>query len=64
MYALLLVFLVTVNELNGNLFLTTFSYFNYKFFSIPHLRTVSQLLANMESCQLSSLSQAHLPEKV
>ncbi|XP_024042619.1 tobamovirus multiplication protein 2B isoform X2 [Citrus sinensis] len=31
--------------------------------SVPHLRTVSQLLANMESCQLSSLSQAHLPEK-
>ncbi|KAK8599754.1 hypothetical protein V6N13_060423 [Hibiscus sabdariffa] len=28
--------------------------------SVPHLKTVIQLLENMESCQLSSLSQAHL----
>ncbi|KAM5573313.1 tobamovirus multiplication protein 2B [Rosa sericea] len=28
--------------------------------SLPHLQTVIQLLANMESCQLSSLSQAHV----
>lgn len=35
----------------------------YKFFSVPHLQTVIQLLENMESCQLSSLSQAKvLPE--
>ncbi|XP_057976684.1 tobamovirus multiplication protein 2B isoform X2 [Malania oleifera] len=27
--------------------------------SVPHLKTVSQLLVNMESCQLSALSQAH-----
>ncbi|KAL5778865.1 hypothetical protein ACOSQ2_009602 [Xanthoceras sorbifolium] len=26
--------------------------------SVPHLKTVSQLLANMESCQLSAFSQA------
>ncbi|CAL9029018.1 unnamed protein product [Prunus brigantina] len=32
--------------------------------SVPHLQTVIQLLANMESCQLSSLSQAKvLPEE-
>ncbi|XP_008238352.1 PREDICTED: tobamovirus multiplication protein 2B isoform X3 [Prunus mume] len=31
--------------------------------SVPHLQTVIQLLENMESCQLSSLSQAKvLPE--
>ncbi|XP_018849231.2 tobamovirus multiplication protein 2B-like [Juglans regia] len=28
--------------------------------SVPHLQPVVQLLANMESCQLNSLSQAHL----
>ncbi|KAB2632189.1 tobamovirus multiplication protein 2B [Pyrus ussuriensis x Pyrus communis] len=28
--------------------------------SVPHLQTVIQLLENMESCQLSSLSQAHV----
>ncbi|KAB1215843.1 Tobamovirus multiplication protein 2B [Morella rubra] len=28
--------------------------------SVPHLQTVMQLLANMESSQLNSLSQAHL----
>ncbi|KAK9927888.1 hypothetical protein M0R45_025051 [Rubus argutus] len=28
--------------------------------SLPHLQTVIQLLANMESCQLSSLSQARV----
>ncbi|PRQ18692.1 hypothetical protein RchiOBHm_Chr7g0208861 [Rosa chinensis] len=28
--------------------------------SLPHLQTVIQLLANMESCRLSSLSQAHV----
>ncbi|GMY29809.1 tobamovirus multiplication protein 2B [Fagus crenata] len=31
--------------------------------SVPHLQTVIQLLANMESCQLNSLSQAHLPKE-
>ncbi|XP_028762707.1 tobamovirus multiplication protein 2B isoform X1 [Neltuma alba] len=31
--------------------------------SVPHLKTVVQLLANMESCQLSPLSQAHPPQK-
>ncbi|KAI5327702.1 hypothetical protein L3X38_027098 [Prunus dulcis] len=32
--------------------------------SVPHLQTVIQLLENMESCQLSSLSQAKvLPEE-
>ncbi|XP_054824895.1 tobamovirus multiplication protein 2B [Prosopis cineraria] len=31
--------------------------------SVPHLKTVIQLLANMESSQLSSLSQAHPPQK-
>ncbi|KAI4315152.1 hypothetical protein L6164_027994 [Bauhinia variegata] len=31
--------------------------------SVPHLKTVIQLLANMESCQLNSLSQTHLPRK-
>ncbi|XP_022736849.1 tobamovirus multiplication protein 2B [Durio zibethinus] len=30
--------------------------------SAPHLKTVIQLLENMESCQLSSLSQAHLSQ--
>ncbi len=34
------------------------------FCSVPHLQTVIQLLANMESCQLNSLSQAHLPKEV
>ncbi|CAN6712223.1 unnamed protein product [Malus baccata var. baccata] len=28
--------------------------------SVPHLQTVIQLLENMESCQLVSLSQAHV----
>lgn len=28
--------------------------------SLPHLQTVIQLLANMESCQLSSLSQVRV----
>ncbi|GLT73270.1 hypothetical protein SLA2020_451410 [Shorea laevis] len=28
--------------------------------SVPHLQTVIQLLANMESCQINSLSQARL----
>ncbi|CAI0418442.1 unnamed protein product [Linum tenue] len=31
--------------------------------SAPHLRTVSQILANMENCQLSSLSSAHVAEE-
>ncbi|GLT34698.1 hypothetical protein SLA2020_091990 [Shorea laevis] len=32
--------------------------------SVPHLKTVTQLLANMESWQVSSISQAHLiPEE-
>ncbi|XP_034677264.1 tobamovirus multiplication protein 2B isoform X1 [Vitis riparia] len=31
--------------------------------SVPHLKTVIQLLANMESCQLNPMSEAHLPEK-
>ncbi|XVE65249.1 hypothetical protein DITRI_Ditri07aG0165800 [Diplodiscus trichospermus] len=30
--------------------------------SVPHLKTVTQLLENMESCQLSSLSQAQLTQ--
>ncbi|KAG5228741.1 tobamovirus multiplication protein [Salix suchowensis] len=30
--------------------------------SVPHLRTAVQLLANMESCQLNSLSQAHFSQ--
>ncbi|KAL4295697.1 hypothetical protein GQ457_12G001440 [Hibiscus cannabinus] len=30
--------------------------------SVPHLKTVIQLLENMESCQLSSPSQAHLSQ--
>ncbi|XP_058085835.1 tobamovirus multiplication protein 2B isoform X3 [Magnolia sinica] len=29
--------------------------------SVPHLKTVIQLLSNMESCQLNSASQAHRP---
>ncbi|XP_024026525.1 tobamovirus multiplication protein 2B [Morus notabilis] len=29
--------------------------------SVPHLQTVIQLLVNMESSQLSSLAQSHLP---
>ncbi|TQE08088.1 hypothetical protein C1H46_006362 [Malus baccata] len=32
--------------------------------SVPHLQTVIQLLENMESCQLSSLSQAHVLQEV
>ncbi|XP_040989558.1 tobamovirus multiplication protein 2B isoform X1 [Juglans microcarpa x Juglans regia] len=33
--------------------------------SVPRLKTVIQLLANMESCQLNSISQAHLsPENM
>ncbi|XP_057976683.1 tobamovirus multiplication protein 2B isoform X1 [Malania oleifera] len=32
--------------------------------SVPHLKTVSQLLVNMESCQLSALSQAHRSQEV
>ncbi|KAI9089287.1 hypothetical protein K1719_029566 [Acacia pycnantha] len=31
--------------------------------SVPHLKTVIQLLSNMESCQLNPLSQAHPPQK-
>ncbi|XP_062145787.1 tobamovirus multiplication protein 2B [Alnus glutinosa] len=31
--------------------------------SVPHLQTVIQLLANMESCQINSLSQAHLSQE-
>ncbi|KAF7828536.1 tobamovirus multiplication protein 2B isoform X2 [Senna tora] len=31
--------------------------------SVPHLKTVVQLLANMESSQLNSFSQTHLPQK-
>ncbi|KAG6684372.1 hypothetical protein I3842_12G059200 [Carya illinoinensis] len=31
--------------------------------SVPHLKTVIQLLANMESCQLNSISQAHLSQQ-
>ncbi|KAG8637851.1 tobamovirus multiplication protein 2B [Manihot esculenta] len=31
--------------------------------SVPHLRTVVQLLANMESCQLNFASQAPLPQE-
>ncbi|KAJ7944626.1 Tobamovirus multiplication protein 2B [Quillaja saponaria] len=31
--------------------------------SVPHLKTVSQLLVNMESCQLNSISQTCLPQK-
>uniref|UniRef100_A0A2P2JFH7 Tobamovirus multiplication protein 2B isoform X3 n=1 Tax=Rhizophora mucronata TaxID=61149 RepID=A0A2P2JFH7_RHIMU len=31
--------------------------------SSPHLKTVAQLLANMESCQLNALSRANLPPK-
>ncbi|KAJ8754378.1 hypothetical protein K2173_002829 [Erythroxylum novogranatense] len=31
--------------------------------SVPHLKTVSQLLSNMESCQLTPLSHAHLDKK-
>ncbi|OMO93127.1 hypothetical protein COLO4_17099 [Corchorus olitorius] len=31
--------------------------------SVPHLKTVIQLLENMESCQLCSLSQAHPPKE-
>ncbi|KAK9266925.1 hypothetical protein L1049_027184 [Liquidambar formosana] len=30
--------------------------------SVPHLETVIQLLANMESCQLNPLSQTHSSE--
>ncbi|XVF51929.1 hypothetical protein PTKIN_Ptkin04bG0223400 [Pterospermum kingtungense] len=30
--------------------------------SVPHLKTVIQLLDNIESCQLSSLSQARFPQ--
>ncbi|EOY24068.1 Tobamovirus multiplication 2B protein isoform 2 [Theobroma cacao] len=30
--------------------------------SVPHLKTVIQLLENMESCHLSSLSQAHFSQ--
>ncbi|KAG6792047.1 hypothetical protein POTOM_001186 [Populus tomentosa] len=32
--------------------------------SVPHLRTAIQLLANMESCQLSTLSQAQFSQQV
>ncbi|KAG2680215.1 hypothetical protein I3760_11G087600 [Carya illinoinensis] len=32
--------------------------------SVPHLQPVVQLLANMKSCQLNSLSQAHLSHEV
>ncbi|RVX14395.1 hypothetical protein CK203_017124 [Vitis vinifera] len=42
-------------------------YLNYRMqncmLSVPHLKTVIQLLANMESCQLNPMSEAHLPEK-
>ncbi|KAL3610294.1 hypothetical protein D5086_001314 [Populus alba] len=31
--------------------------------SVPHLRTAIQLLANMESCQLSTLSQAQFSQQ-
>ncbi|XP_065874919.1 uncharacterized protein [Euphorbia lathyris] len=34
------------------------------FESLPHLKTVIQLLTNMESCQLSSLSHTCVPRKV
>ncbi|XP_065874923.1 tobamovirus multiplication protein 2B isoform X5 [Euphorbia lathyris] len=33
------------------------------FESLPHLKTVIQLLTNMESCQLSSLSHTCVPRK-
>ncbi|GMH09246.1 hypothetical protein Nepgr_011087 [Nepenthes gracilis] len=32
--------------------------------SVPHLKTVIQVLANMESCQLTSLSQARHSEEL
>lgn len=32
--------------------------------SVPHLKTVTQLLANMESCQLKSLSKAPSSQEV
>jgi hypothetical protein len=38
--------------------------FFFFFCSVPHLQTVIQLLANMESCQINSLSQAHLSQEV
>ncbi|WCJ30663.1 Protein kinase protein with adenine nucleotide alpha hydrolases-like domain [Euphorbia peplus] len=31
--------------------------------SLPHLKTVIQLLTNMESCQLTSLSHTHVPRE-
>ena len=40
------------------------AHFSFTFCSVPHLKTVVQLLENMESCQLSSLSQAHLSQGV
>ncbi|KAJ0052234.1 hypothetical protein Pint_01141 [Pistacia integerrima] len=39
------------------------AHMEYGLQSVPHLKPVAQLLANMESSQLSSLSQAHLALK-
>ncbi|XP_044493292.1 tobamovirus multiplication protein 2B [Mangifera indica] len=39
------------------------AHMEYGLQSVPHLKPVAQLLANMESCQLNSLSQAHLAQK-
>ncbi|PIM98562.1 hypothetical protein CDL12_28959 [Handroanthus impetiginosus] len=33
------------------------------FYSVPHLNTVSQLLSNMQSCQLKTLSGAQLTQQ-
>jgi len=46
------------------LFCALLSDLSFHFCSVPRLGTVIQLLANMETCQLNPLSQAHLPREV